>query len=95
MAQVLKRPLAEADLDGLWDTIAEDKPEAATLFLASLEEKLKILSENPKMGVRRDELIAGLRSFPVGRYIVFYLVIDDGIDVIRVVPAAMDVQNFF
>lgn len=95
MACVLKRPLAEEDLDGIWDYIAEDKPDAATKFLCSLKEKLKILSENPRMGVRRDELMSGIRSFPVGRYVIFYAVINDGIDVLRVLPAAMDIQNFF
>ena len=43
MKQVLKRPLAEADLDEIWDYIAEDSPERASNFLRKLYAKMQTL----------------------------------------------------
>jgi hypothetical protein len=34
-----------------------------------------------------------LRSFPVGRYVVFYRPQDDGIDVVRVLHSARDIES--
>jgi len=68
MKQVLKRPLAEADLDEIWDYIAEDSPERASNFLRKLYAKMQTLAANPNIGRKRDELLPGLRSFPYGNY---------------------------
>jgi toxin ParE1/3/4 len=47
------------------------------------------------MGRARNELAADVRSFPVGRYVVFYVPIDAGIDVVRVLHSARDVDAIF
>ncbi|MDF5718854.1 MAG: type II toxin-antitoxin system RelE/ParE family toxin [Rhizonema sp. NSF051] len=43
------------------------------------EEKLKLLSNSPQMGQTREEL-APLRSFSVGKYLLVYRLIPEGID---------------
>jgi toxin ParE1/3/4 len=47
------------------------------------------------MGISRDELLASLRSLPIGKYLIFYMPIDDGIQVVRILPAMMDINAFF
>ena len=47
------------------------------------------------MGRARDELAADLRSFPFGRYVIFYEPIEDGIDVVRVLHSARDIDVAF
>jgi toxin ParE1/3/4 len=47
------------------------------------------------MGRSRDELLPGLRSFPFGRYILFYLPLTDGVDLIRVLHSARDIDAVF
>ncbi len=47
------------------------------------------------MGHAGDELAPGLRSMPFGRYVIFYEPLDDGIDVIRVLHSARDVDAQF
>jgi toxin ParE1/3/4 len=42
-----------------------------------------------------DELSPGLRSFPFGRYVIFYEPIKDGIDVVRLLYSARDVDAQF
>ena len=47
------------------------------------------------MGRARDELAPDVRSFPFGRYVIFYMPLDDGIDVVRVLHGARDVDAVF
>lgn len=34
----------------------------------------------------------GLRSMPFGRYLIFYLLLSDGIDLVRVLHSARDLE---
>lgn len=95
MEQVFKRPLAEADLDEIWDYIAEDSPERASNFLRKLYAKMQILAASPNIGRRRDELVPGLRSFPYGNYVIFYLPTENGIEVVRVLQGSRDIVQVF
>jgi len=47
------------------------------------------------IGTSRDELMPALRSLPVGNYLIFYLPIPDGIEVVRVLPGMRDIDAFF
>jgi len=47
------------------------------------------------MGREREELQRGLRSFPVGNYVVFYRLIEKGIEVVRVLSGYRDVEGEF
>ena len=47
------------------------------------------------MSRAREELAADLRSFPFGRYLIFYAPVDEGIDVVRVLHSARDVDAAF
>jgi toxin ParE1/3/4 len=93
--RVLKRPLAESDLDDIWWYIAQDNPEAADRLLDRIEERCGALARFPEMGVRREELMPDLRSLPVGSYLIFYLPIEHGIEIVRVLPGMRDIDAFF
>jgi toxin ParE1/3/4 len=41
----------------------------------------------------RNEVLPDLYSFPVGHYIIFYLIIPDGIEVVRVLHASRDIDE--
>jgi len=47
------------------------------------------------MGRSRDELSANVRSFLFGRYVIFYEPIAGGIDVVRVLHSARDIDAVF
>ncbi len=95
MAIIVKRPRAELDLLDIWNYIADNSLDRADEFLDRVEEKLAMLARNPGLGRRREELLAGLQSFPIGNYIVFYREIRDGIDVIRILRGSRDVEEIF
>jgi len=70
----LKRlPLAEQDLDDIWLNIALDSPSAADRVIDRLTDAEYLLCENPMVGRSREELAPGLRSWPVGNYLIFYM----------------------
>jgi len=54
-----------------------------------------LLATQPLMGRARRELAPRARSFPFGRYVIFYEPIDDGIDVVRVLRSGRDVDALF
>ena len=95
MPYILIRPRAKADLADIWGYIAEDSEARADAFVESIDMKLQTLAENPSIGKGREALGEGIRSFPVGRYIIFYRPLLDGIDVIRVLHSARDLDAVF
>lgn len=95
MPRVTRRPLAEADIIEIWDYIADDSLAAADRWVDRLDEQFRLLAAQPMMGRARDELAPGVRSFPFGRYVVFYVPLDDGIDVVRVLHGARDIDAVF
>lgn len=95
MSRILKRPQAETDLDEIWWYIAQDNPDNADLFLDKIEEQCQALAQFPHMGVSRKELMPALRSLAVGNYLVFYLPIENGIEVVRVLPGMRDIETIF
>ncbi len=95
MVKILLRPEAERDLDEIWWYIAQDSPTSADKLLDEIEETSHKLARFKNMGRNRDELYPGLQSFPVGKYLIFYMPISDGIEIIRVLHGMMDIDAFF
>jgi len=95
MPEILRRPEAEADLDEIWLYIAQDDPNAADRFMDRIEERCHLLAENPRIGRSRPGLASGLRSFPVGNYLIFYVPIENGIEIVRVVSGSRDIEALF
>jgi toxin ParE1/3/4 len=50
-----------------------------------------MLMQNPLAGRERPELQQRLRSFPVGNYIIFYVPLPDGIEIVRVMNGRQDI----
>ena len=86
---------ASCDLDGIYDYIALDNPIAAASWVGLLKKKCRALARNPGIGRRREDLLPMLRSFPVGSYVIFYRSSPTGIEVIRVLHGARDIQSEF
>lgn len=57
--------------------------------------KLRLLATQPMMGRARDELSPALRSMRFGRCVIFYQPLNDGIDVVRVLHSARDIDAVF
>ena len=95
MPKVVVSPAAQADLTDIWRYIADDEPAKADAFLDLIERTCRVLADHPFMGRSRPELAAGVYSFPVARTVVFYRPAADGIEVVRVLHGARDIEAAF
>lgn len=95
MATVRRSSRAGFDLIEIWGFIANDDSLAADRQLDRIDVICKMLAENPHGGPRREDLARGLRFYPVGSYLIFYTVADDGITVVRVLHGARDYRSEF
>jgi toxin ParE1/3/4 len=76
---------AEEDLIAIWTYIARANRAAADRLLDLLDAKRQALARNPKMGGAREDIAPGVRYLPVGRYLILYRDLGDGIEVVRYV----------
>jgi toxin ParE1/3/4 len=95
VAKVQRKPQAEADLIEIWIYIAQDSPTSADKLLDEIDEKSQMLAASPFIGKARDELGPNIRSFPAGNYVLFFRPIVDGIEIIRVLHGARDIDALF
>ena len=84
---------AEDDLIEIWAYIARDNPPAADRLLDLLDEKSRMLAQDPKLGAARDDIAKGVRHFPVGNYLILYRDIDDGVEIVRYVHGMRLLRN--
>ncbi|MBR8835142.1 MAG: type II toxin-antitoxin system RelE/ParE family toxin [Stigonema ocellatum SAG 48.90 = DSM 106950] len=87
--------LAEQDLEDIWIYVAQNNQIAASKEIAKILNRLPMLAEFPDIGQMRDDLRVKLRSFPVKPYIVFYIKLDDGIEVVRILHQSRDIERQF
>lgn len=87
---------ASRDIESIMDYVAENSSfDAAERLLDKIEDKCKRLIGFPNMGQKRDELSLNVRSFPVDSYLIFYRMIADGVEILRVVSGYRDLKNLF
>lgn len=87
---------ASRDLEDIIDYVAEMRGfDAADNLLDLLNQKCRMLADYPGMGRLREELAAGIRSFPAKDYLIFYRQIESGIEIVRVLSGYRDLEAFF
>jgi toxin ParE1/3/4 len=86
---------AVRDLDEIWLFIAQNNVDAAQKLIEKIEATCQQLARLPGMGRKRDELAAGLLSFPVGSYLIFYTKTRGGIEVVHVYHGARRIEGLF
>lgn len=93
MAKVVVSPRAETDLQEIWLSIALDSPAAADRVLIEIGERMDRLAEFPEMGAPRPELAPGARILVVRSYLVLYEPTPDGVEVVRVIHGARNIDD--
>ncbi|MBI9014635.1 MAG: type II toxin-antitoxin system RelE/ParE family toxin [Clostridiales bacterium] len=81
-------PLAEEDLHSIIDYVLMDDPEYAIKLLEKFDESIDRLSEFPYLGtIPRDNYLAQMnyRILIVESYLVFYVFINDTIEIRRII----------
>jgi len=92
-----RAPGADSDLDDIWYYVAKESgsPDRAERFIAFITERFYLLSANPFIGRSRDDLRPGLRTFPVGGYVIVYRIEDEDVVILHVFHGSRDIEAFF
>ncbi|MDB5586475.1 MAG: type toxin-antitoxin system RelE/ParE family toxin [Devosia sp.] len=89
-------PASLRDLKSIGDFIARDNSKRAKSFVAELRTSCRsLLSDSLRCPLQ--ERWPGIRRMPVGNYLVLYLVLyrvlDDAVQIVRVLHSARDVDD--
>lgn len=95
MYEIVRTRQADADLLDIWLYIAQESEEQADILLDTIQERYQILKEHPFLGRSRHELVPGIRSLRAGRYQIFYRVVEQQIELLRVLHGARDLEQIF
>ena len=95
MPSLFRTTQAHRDLLKIWVYLAENSFETADRILDAIDRTCRMLADNPSAGRSREELAPGIRSFPSGKYIVYYRPTEEGIVVLRVVRGERDTPTLF
>ena len=83
-------PFAQNDLKETWLYISANSSKFADKMIDQILQKCQFLAKNPKIGVMKDEIIIGLRSFPFKNYNIFYFQTESGVEIYCVLHSSRD-----
>lgn len=94
----IRSPQADSDLDGIWYYVASQSgnTQTADRLIDSITDRFFLIANYPNIGRRRDDdLRPGLRSFPVGEYIIIYRLQNEDVQILRVLHGSRNIQALF
>jgi toxin ParE1/3/4 len=84
-------PRASRDLDEIWAyTLERWGVEQAEFYLRRIGHDLDTVTKRPTLGRLCPEIRAGYYKFPSGSHLLFYRLVEGGIDVVRILHERMD-----
>jgi toxin ParE1/3/4 len=86
-------PAAVGDLEQILDYIAVHRPLTAKKVVAKIREKCAIIATHPEIGQRRPEFPGNYRSSVFQRWVIFYRVVDDTVEIHRVLDGSRDIDG--
>jgi toxin ParE1/3/4 len=89
-------PEAEADLDDIWLYVARESGSADTAnrLIDTITERFWLIAQYPQIGRRRDhDFRPGMRSFPVGEYLIIYRAEGDNVLILHVMRGSRDIEG--
>ena len=100
MAEVQITTEAQQDIDAIYDYITDDRQslDEADRWLDELIQLFRLMATQPRMGRLYEPLhktLPNTRMFPSGAYVIFYVPISDGINVLHVAHTARDRSAVF
>ncbi|MBD2496390.1 type II toxin-antitoxin system RelE/ParE family toxin [Nostoc sp. FACHB-280] len=87
--------LASHDLNEIAEYFAQNSLEAGEKFFQEFNRKCQQLVTFPNSGKSYAEIRSDLRGLTLEGYIIFYRVLDDGIEILRVVSGRRNLPSVF
>jgi toxin ParE1/3/4 len=95
MSRYVINILASRDLNEIADRFAETNLEAGEQFFGDFNRKCKQLVAFPNSGKSYAEIRSDLRRLSLDGYILFYRILEDGIEILRVVSGRRNFPSLF
>jgi toxin ParE1/3/4 len=95
MSRYVINALASRDLNAIADYFAENSLEAGSRFFNAFNRKCQQLVAFPKSGKSYAMIRPDLRGLTLDGYVIFYRILDDGIEILRVVSGRRDFPTLF
>jgi toxin ParE1/3/4 len=86
---------AQLDLLDIWLYESAKSTEVADRQIDEITSTYEKFLDFPEMGRSRDELFPGYRSFPKDQFVIFYRLITEGVEIIRVIHGARNLDEIF
>lgn len=91
---VNKSARAEQDLLDIWlYTFHAWGETQADRYLDELDQGIRLLAENPKLGTDYGEICDGYRRFSINYHRVFYRPTNESLEIVRVLHESMDIDT--
>ncbi|MBR8832888.1 MAG: type II toxin-antitoxin system RelE/ParE family toxin [Stigonema ocellatum SAG 48.90 = DSM 106950] len=87
--------LATQDLKEIADYFTANSVEAGEQFFRKFDRRCEQLINFPTIGRSYAEIRSYLRGLPLDGYIIFYRVLGDGVEILRVINARRDLPSIF
>ncbi|QLE40883.1 type II toxin-antitoxin system RelE/ParE family toxin [Nostoc sp. C052] len=95
MSRYVINILASRDINEIADYFAETSVEAGERFFSEFNHKCQQLVAFPNNGKSYAKIRPDLRGVSLQGYIIFYRVLDDGIEILRVVSGRRNFPSIF
>lgn len=95
MKRLIVSPKASADLRGIFNHIASDRPSAATAVVEHITKRMEVIHQYPHIGEAVDALVKGMRRYSAGSYVIYFRQTETHIEVVRILHGAMDPTSQF
>ena len=95
MSRYVISVLASQDITEITEYFAEYNIEAGERFLRAFDRKCKQLVTFPNSGKSYAEIRPGLRGLSLDGYVIFYRLLDNGIEILRVVSGRRNFPSIF
>jgi len=95
MQRINRSPQSNKDMDAIWEYIADDNRKSANKLIRMISDGFVTLARHPRLVTARPDLGKDLRYFPVGSYIILYREIAEGVEIVRVLHGARNLEAIF
>ncbi len=95
MSNYIISPSATRDLNQIADYFLVRNLEAGEKLFKEFNRKCQNLANFPEMGRSYSYIKPSLRGLALNGYIIIYQVIDDGVEILRVVSGRQDLESLF
>jgi len=95
MARYVINILASRDLNDISEYFASNNVRSGERFFEDFNRKCKQLVSFPQSGKAYESIYPNLKGVPLSGYIVFYRIVEDGIEILRVVSGRRALPSVF